>query len=129
MAHLEHELERFLTFYNTVRPRRALGRKTPQFAYYFIPKAASTTDRGRGLWHVRYDIVDASGSITLHYGGKLKHLGIGRSHARLDRDHSRLPPPRCPPPRTAAEQANAFLSIDARPQNSGRQQRRSERAL
>lgn len=33
---------------------------------------------------VRYDIVDTGGTITLRHAGKLKHLGIGRAHARTE---------------------------------------------
>lgn len=33
---------------------------------------------------MRYDIVDTGGTITLRHAGKLKHLGIGRGHARVE---------------------------------------------
>lgn len=35
---LQRVLDEFVTFYNESRPHRALGRKTPAFAYEFIPK-------------------------------------------------------------------------------------------
>ena len=31
---------------------------------------------------MRYDTIDTGGRITLRYGGRLLHLGIGRAHAR-----------------------------------------------
>lgn len=77
-------LNEFRRFYNQDRPHRALGRKTPGFAYTLIPKAAPATPTDPGIWHVRYDIIDESGSITLRYAGKLRHLGIGRAHARTE---------------------------------------------
>lgn len=33
-------------------------------------------------WRVRYDIVDTTGTITIRYAGKLRHLGIGRAWRR-----------------------------------------------
>lgn len=77
-------LDEFRQFYNQDRPHRALGRKTPGFAYALIPKAAPVTPADPGIWQVRYDIVDPSGSITLRYAGKLRHLGVGRAHARTE---------------------------------------------
>ena len=37
---------------------------------------AETHDR------IRHDIVDKSGSVTLRIAGQLRHIGIGRTHAR-----------------------------------------------
>ena len=31
---------------------------------------------------IRHDIVDKSGSVTLRVAGQLRHIGIGRTHAR-----------------------------------------------
>ena len=81
---LQRVLDEFVTFYNESRPHRALGRKTPAFAYEFIPKAAPTAPESPDVWQVRYDIVDTGGTITLRHAGKLKHLGIGRAHARTE---------------------------------------------
>lgn len=84
IGHLQHKLDEFRTFYNQVRPHRAIGRNTPAFAYTLIPKAAPATPTDPGIWQVRYDIIDADGKITLRYAGKLRHLGIGRAHARTE---------------------------------------------
>ena len=75
-------LDSFRHYYNQQRPHRALGRRTPEFAYQLIPKAAPTTPDDPDLWRVRYDTIDTGGRITLRYGGHLLHLGIGRAHAR-----------------------------------------------
>lgn len=79
-GHLQHILDEFRWFYNEHRPHRAIGRKTPAFAYHLIPKAAPVTPEHPDTWHVRYDTVDQHGSITLRYAGKLRHLGVGRGH-------------------------------------------------
>ena len=36
------------------------------------------------LWRVRYDSVDTHGKISLCYGNRMLHLGIGCAHARTD---------------------------------------------
>ena len=84
MQQLQQTLNEFREFYNQIRPHRAIGRKTPASAYTLIPKATPATPGDPGIWQVRYDIVDSSGSITLRYAGKLRHLGIGRAHARTE---------------------------------------------
>lgn len=81
---LQQVLDEFRGFYNEHRPHRAIGRKTPAFAYELIPKATPNAPNDPGIWQVRYDIVDLSGTITLRYAGKLRHLGIGRPHARTE---------------------------------------------
>ncbi|MGO1538143.1 MAG: IS481 family transposase [Leucobacter sp.] len=84
LEELQHVLDKFREFYNNVRPHRALGRKTPAFAYALVPKATPNTPDSPNIWQVRYDIVDISGSITLRYAGTLKHLGVGRGNARTE---------------------------------------------
>jgi transposase InsO family protein len=84
ITELQTTLDSFTTYYNQTRPHRALGRRTPQFAYQLIPKAAPTTPDDPGLWRVRYDTIDNEGKITIRYAGRLHHLGIGRRHARTE---------------------------------------------
>lgn len=81
---LQHVLDEFRVFYNTVRPHRALGRKTPHFANDLIPKAAPSKPEHPDTWQVRYDIVSTNESISLRHAGTLLHLGIGRAHARTE---------------------------------------------
>jgi transposase InsO family protein len=84
ITELQNTLDTSRQHYNTLRPHRALGRRTPEFAYRLIPKAAPTTPDDPGLWRVRYDTIDNDGKITVRLAGRLLHLGIGRAHARTD---------------------------------------------
>lgn len=79
---LQQQLDTFRDYYNHVRPHRALGRRTPHSAYTLIPKAEPSGAPG-AIWKVRYDIVN-QGKITLRYGNKMLHLGLGRAHERTD---------------------------------------------
>ena len=83
LSELQALLDAFTSTYNTRRPHRSLPhRATPATAYAARPKAvpgdraADTHDR------VRADRVDADGKLTLRVGGRLHHIGIGRTHAR-----------------------------------------------
>jgi hypothetical protein len=83
LAELQSLLDTFTGIYNTRRPHRSLpGRATPATAYAARPKAtpgdraADTHDR------VRTDIIDKTGCVTLRHGGRLYHIGIGRTHTR-----------------------------------------------
>jgi transposase InsO family protein len=79
---LHAQLEHFRGYYNTVRPHRALGRRTPQDAYQARPKALPTgTKLDDAGWRVRHDIVDTCGKLTLRHSSRLHHIGIGRRHA------------------------------------------------
>jgi transposase InsO family protein len=81
---LQQVLDNFRNYYNQHRPHRALNRRTPAFAYTLIPKATPVLPADPDLWRVRYDTVDAHGKISLRYGNRMMHLGIGRGHARTD---------------------------------------------
>ena len=83
IADLQAQLDWFTSYYNTQRPHRAIGRKTPAAAFAARPAAgpagltAATTH-----YRIRHDRVDDSGVITLRYNSRLHHIGIGRAHAR-----------------------------------------------
>lgn len=77
---LQSLLTEFQSWYNTARPHRSLGRLTPEQAYTALPKAAPTGPN-RSEWRSRTDTVDRFGKVTLRYAGKLRHLGIGATHA------------------------------------------------
>jgi transposase InsO family protein len=83
LGQLQAMLDAFTSYYNQQRPHRSLAhRATPATAYAARPKAtprdraADTHDR------VRHDIVGDNGTVTLRTGGKLYHIGTGRTHAR-----------------------------------------------
>lgn len=84
LTELQDTLDTFRDYYNTTRPHRALGRKTPAFAYQLIPKDTPTTPEDPNIWRVRYDTIDNDGKITLRHTGRMLHLGIGRAHARTE---------------------------------------------
>jgi transposase InsO family protein len=82
VAQLQAQLDRFRHYYNTIRPHRALGRRTPAQAFAARTKA---TPRRAGIsvpaeHRVRRDRVDSGGNVTLRYQSKLRHLGVGRRH-------------------------------------------------
>jgi Integrase core domain len=78
---LQRELDRFVTYYNEMRPHRGIGRKTPASAYSAREKAtpmgAVVKTDGRRL---RLDKVDKTGSVTVRYRGRLHHIGIGAAY-------------------------------------------------
>jgi transposase InsO family protein len=78
---LQAQLERFVEYYNAVRPHRALGRRTPLVAFRARAKARPA---GVGLkapphCRVRQDRVH-TGKVTLRYRGRLYHVAVGRRH-------------------------------------------------
>lgn len=84
ITELQATLDRFSEYYNTIHPHRAIARNTPQHAYTLIPKSAPTRPDAPDTWQVRYDIVGTTGTISLRHAGRLRHLGIGREHARAE---------------------------------------------
>jgi transposase InsO family protein len=84
---LQALLDAFVAVYNTQRPHRSLPhRATPATVYTNLPKASPAShgaDRSTDTHdRVRRDRIDASGKITLRYAGRLRSIGIGRTHAR-----------------------------------------------
>jgi transposase InsO family protein len=82
VAQLQAQLDSFRAYYNTTRPHRALGRRTPTQAYTARPKATPTGQLTLPAHaRVRRDKVDPSGVITLRHNSRLHHIGLGRRHA------------------------------------------------
>ena len=77
MAGLQRQLDRFQNYYNTVRPHRALGRRTPAQAYAARPKAVPTGPVIGAHYRVRHDKIDTGGSVTLRHNSRLHHIGLG----------------------------------------------------
>lgn len=81
LAELQGQLDRFVTYYNEVRPHRSLGRRTPRAAYEARTKARPSK---QGIdvegYRVRHDKVDNTGKVTLRYKSRLHHIGIGRAY-------------------------------------------------
>jgi len=78
---LQAQIDRFVAYYNEIRPHRAKNRKPPRVAFDSRDKArprkviVATSKELR----VRHDKVDKDGSVTLRYRSKLHHIGMGRA--------------------------------------------------
>jgi hypothetical protein len=77
---LQAELDRFRTYYNEVRPHRAIDPRTPAEAFTARPKAAPSVPAVPIETHVRLrrDKVDITGVITIRHNSRLHHIGLGR---------------------------------------------------
>lgn len=81
LVDLQAQLDAFARYYNTTRPHRALGGRTPLQAYGARIKARpASTERSEAHFRVRHDKVDSQGTVTLRHDSKLHHIGIGRAH-------------------------------------------------
>jgi transposase InsO family protein len=83
VAGLQVQVDRFVAYYNEIRPHRARGRMTPRAAFEAREKARPAGPRirvGAGM-RVRRDRIDKTGKVTLRHRTRLHHLGIGRAHA------------------------------------------------
>ena len=82
LRQLQAQLDAFRGYYNTIRPHRALGRRTPQHAFNARPKAIpSANPIDDTHYRVRHDKIDDTGVFTLRHNSRLHHIGIGRAHA------------------------------------------------
>jgi transposase InsO family protein len=77
---LQDQLDRFADYYNTVRPHRAIGRRTPAETFAARPKAVPSLQSlpVPGRLRLRRDKVDITGVVTLRHNSRLHHIGIGR---------------------------------------------------
>jgi transposase InsO family protein len=82
LKELQTQIDRFVAYYNEVRPHRALARQAPAQVYAARMKAAPQGNDHPPARHyrVRHDKVDGSGTITLRYRSRLHHIGLGRVH-------------------------------------------------
>jgi transposase InsO family protein len=81
---LQAQLDDFTSYYNTRRPHRAIGRRTPAAAWNARPRAIPARQGIRVSEHfrVRRDRIDTDGKLTLRHNSRLHHIGIGRRWAR-----------------------------------------------
>jgi transposase InsO family protein len=84
LTELQQLLDQFTHLYNHHRPHRSLPqRATPATVYTALPKALPAGSRDPDTHtRIRHDRIDESGVVTLRVAGKLRHIGIGRTHAR-----------------------------------------------
>src|SRR5262245_713807 len=78
LTELQHQLDAFLAYYNTIRPHRALRRRTPIEAFNARPKAFPTGYQIPPHYRVRHDKIDAAGLITIGYDSHLHHVGLSK---------------------------------------------------
>jgi transposase InsO family protein len=79
---LQRQIDRFVAYYNEVRPHRGIARRTPLSVYGAREKARpSATFVKIADRRLRLDRVDKSGTITLRRQGRLHHIGIGSAYA------------------------------------------------
>jgi len=80
VAELQGHIDRFVTYYNEVRPHRAIGRKTPAEVFAARSKAGPSGKKLAPPPHcrVRQDKIDRFGVVTLRYRTQLYHVGVGR---------------------------------------------------
>jgi transposase InsO family protein len=79
---LQRQIDRFVTYYNEVRPHRGIARRTPLSVYCIREKARPSPSFVKvGDRRLRLDRVDKSGRITLRRRGRLHHIGIGNAYA------------------------------------------------
>jgi hypothetical protein len=78
---LQDQIDTFVEYYNTVRPHRSLGRRTPAQAFAARKKARPSAPPLSVPPHcrVRQDKVN-EGKVTLRYKSTLYHVGVGRRH-------------------------------------------------
>ena len=84
IGQLQRQVDRFVAYYNDVRPHRARGRVSPRAAYDARDKArpsARPLEIGAGV-RVRRDRIDRDGKVTLRHRTKLHHIGVGKAHKR-----------------------------------------------
>jgi transposase InsO family protein len=80
LGELQGQLDRFVHYYNDIRPHRALDGRTPLQAYSARIKAKPAAVKPGTHFRVREDKVDAHGKVSLRYMSKLHHIGLGRAH-------------------------------------------------
>jgi transposase InsO family protein len=82
LVELQAQLDRFAGYYNTVRPHRAIARRTPAEAFDARTKATPKQPPVDLERHhrVRRDRIDKTGRVTLRYRTRLLHIGVGRAY-------------------------------------------------
>jgi transposase InsO family protein len=81
-SQLQVQIDRFVAYYNEVRPHRAKGRMTPRAAFEARDKAGPSGSRihlSEGV-RVRRDRIDNNGKVTLRHRSRLHHIGVGHAH-------------------------------------------------
>ncbi len=80
LGQLQLQLDTFRPYYNQHRPHRALGGRSPLVAFTARLKAGPAGTSAPLDFRVRQDRVDTSGTVTLRYQSRLRHIAVGRTH-------------------------------------------------
>lgn len=81
LTELQGQLDAFCHYYNTTRPHRALGGRTPLQAHSARLKARpADAEAPDAHFRIRHDKVDSVGTVSLRHDSKLHHIGVGRAH-------------------------------------------------
>jgi transposase InsO family protein len=80
LSELQGQLDAFVHYYNDIRPHTALSGRTPLQAYSGRVKARPAGASSATHFRVRSDRVDKTGTVTLRFGSRLHHIGLGRAH-------------------------------------------------
>jgi hypothetical protein len=82
LGELQALIDVFTEAYNHRRPHRSLPHlATPAARYESLPKALPRESRDPDTHdRVRIDKVSKTGNVTLRVHGKLRHIGVGRTH-------------------------------------------------
>jgi transposase InsO family protein len=82
LAQLQALLDTFTSICNNDRPHRSLPHHaTPATAYAARPKAVPGDRVSDSHDRVRSDRISKTGNVTLRTGGRLHHIGVGRTYA------------------------------------------------
>jgi transposase InsO family protein len=79
---LQEQVDRFVDYYNEVRPHKARERRTPLAAFEARAKARPSGPKvavGAGV-RVRRDRIDKGGKLTLRHRTRLHHIAVGHAH-------------------------------------------------
>ena len=82
ITELQAQVDRFVAYYNEVRPHRARERRPPRVAFEARDKARPSGPMirvGAGV-RVRRDRIDNNGKVTLRHRTRLHHIGVGHAH-------------------------------------------------
>jgi Integrase core domain len=82
IGELRAQVDRFVAYYNQIRPHRAAGRRPPRAAFDARDKARPCGPKIRveaGV-RVRRDRIDRNGKVTLRHRTRLHHIGVGHAH-------------------------------------------------
>jgi hypothetical protein len=81
LAVLQLQLDAYRTYYNIERPHRALRGVPPAAIFESRIKARPAIARTPTYFRVRQDRVSKAGNVTVRYLSRLRHIGLGRTHA------------------------------------------------